>query len=556
MAYGTAKVDTLQSSTKTVQVDDLAVSADLGTAAAEDVGTSAGNVVQLDGSARLPAVDGSQLTNLPVAVGTDLSYTASTRVLASSTGTDATLPEATTSEAGLLSAADKTKLDGVAAGAEVNVNADWNASSGDAEILNKPSIPAALDDLGDVDLQTAAPSDGEALVYDAGTQTWVPGSAGASAAGSANEIQYNDGSSGLAASADLTWDDTAKELGVGGDINLDDGGTYSTTLQMVTATANRVISFPDATGTVALVGGSSGQLTYNNAGALAGASTLTYDGSILTSSGRFINSYNATASSPAKSFTGTWFTGGTATTTKPQVLIEPAGTTSTAWSTSGTGLGVNAASGFTGNLLDLQVNGTSRVFISAASTPVLGGSGGLTITPTGSLLGVGAGGTISWYFTSNAIAAATNAATVIFGASSDLVLARDAAQILAQRNGTNAQTFRVYNTYTSGTNYELGKLEWSSNVFRIGTEKGSAGGTARTVEVHTDSISRLALDTTGSVRVVTGLTVATLPGTPAVGMIARVTDATAPAVGSTVTGGGADAALVWYNGANWSVIGV
>jgi hypothetical protein len=39
-------------------------------------------------------------------------------------------------------------------------------------------------------------------------------------------------------------------------------------------------------------------------------------------------------------------------------------------------------------------------------------------------------------------------------------------------------------------------------------------------------------------------------------MLTRVTDATAPAVGSTVTGGGAAAALVWYNGANWSVIGV
>ena len=33
-----------------------------------------------------------------------------------------------------------TKLDGIAAGAEVNVNADWSASSGDAEILNKPDI--------------------------------------------------------------------------------------------------------------------------------------------------------------------------------------------------------------------------------------------------------------------------------------------------------------------------------------------------------------------------------------------------------------------------------
>jgi hypothetical protein len=50
---------------------------------------------------------------------------------------------ATTSAAGSMSAADKTKLDGVAAGAEVNVNADWSAASGDAQILNKPTIPAA-----------------------------------------------------------------------------------------------------------------------------------------------------------------------------------------------------------------------------------------------------------------------------------------------------------------------------------------------------------------------------------------------------------------------------
>lgn len=37
----------------------------LGSAAVEDAGTGAGNLVRLDGSARLPAVDGSQLTNLP-----------------------------------------------------------------------------------------------------------------------------------------------------------------------------------------------------------------------------------------------------------------------------------------------------------------------------------------------------------------------------------------------------------------------------------------------------------------------------------------------------------
>ena len=39
--------------------------------------------------------------------------------------------------------AEKEKLAGIASGAEANVNADWNASSGDAQILNKPTIPSA-----------------------------------------------------------------------------------------------------------------------------------------------------------------------------------------------------------------------------------------------------------------------------------------------------------------------------------------------------------------------------------------------------------------------------
>lgn len=38
---------------------------------------------------------------------------------------------------------DKTKLDGISAGAEVNVNADWNSSSGDSQINNKPTLGTA-----------------------------------------------------------------------------------------------------------------------------------------------------------------------------------------------------------------------------------------------------------------------------------------------------------------------------------------------------------------------------------------------------------------------------
>ncbi|MEL0016926.1 MAG: hypothetical protein VW715_17065, partial [Rhodospirillales bacterium] len=65
---GTASTYDLTAAGKAL-LDDADASAQrttlgLGTAATLDVGTSATNVVQLDGSARLPAVDGSQLTNI------------------------------------------------------------------------------------------------------------------------------------------------------------------------------------------------------------------------------------------------------------------------------------------------------------------------------------------------------------------------------------------------------------------------------------------------------------------------------------------------------------
>lgn len=50
------------------------------------------------------------------------------------------IPVSTTDLAGLMLPADKIKLNGIAANAEVNVNADWNAVEGDAQILNKPTL--------------------------------------------------------------------------------------------------------------------------------------------------------------------------------------------------------------------------------------------------------------------------------------------------------------------------------------------------------------------------------------------------------------------------------
>lgn len=73
---------------------------------------------------------------------TDISITLDKRNLVTNVVEDIelNLPASTTALAGLMLPSDKTKLNGIAAGAEVNVNADWNATEGDALILNKPIL--------------------------------------------------------------------------------------------------------------------------------------------------------------------------------------------------------------------------------------------------------------------------------------------------------------------------------------------------------------------------------------------------------------------------------
>ena len=73
---------------------------------------------------------------------TDISITLDKRNLVTNVveNIELDLPASTTALAGLMLPADKIKLNGIAAGAEVYVNADWNATEGDALILNKPTL--------------------------------------------------------------------------------------------------------------------------------------------------------------------------------------------------------------------------------------------------------------------------------------------------------------------------------------------------------------------------------------------------------------------------------
>lgn len=119
----------------------------------------------------------------------------------------------------------------------------------------------------------------------------------------------------------------------------------------------------------------------------------------------------------------------------------------------------------------------------------------------------------------------------------DLSIARDAANTLAQRNSTNAQTFRLYNTYTDASNYERTALTWSSNVAYLRNQNAGTGS------------ARLMVVVTGST------TVASLPSASTAGAGARafVTDANATTFLSTVAGGGANAVPVVSDGTNWLI---
>lgn len=88
----------------------------------------------------LPNASSSTLGGIKV--GTNLSIN-SDGILSA---TDTTYSDATTTAHGLMSASDKTKLNGIASGAEVNVQADWNETntSSDSYIKNKPTIPSGV----------------------------------------------------------------------------------------------------------------------------------------------------------------------------------------------------------------------------------------------------------------------------------------------------------------------------------------------------------------------------------------------------------------------------
>lgn len=85
------------------------------------------------------------------------------------------------------------------------------------------------------------------------------------------------------------------------------------------------------------------------------------------------------------------------------------------------------------------------------------------------------------------------------GASDDCISQRLAADHWMHSRSTNAQALSIMNTYTSSTSLEAFTVDWktTSNVARVGTVKGSGGGSAREWLLQYDSTEKARVTSAG-----------------------------------------------------------
>lgn len=191
------------------------------------------------------------------------------------------------------------------------------------------------------------------------------------------------------------------------------------------------------------------------------------------------------------------FTGGDGTTTKPYLMLKPAGTTDVStWSTSGTGLGMNLASGFAGNFLDFHVAGGTSVF-SVFNSGAIVAAGSLSVSGGGVVARGGSNSAAAWTTSGRGIiqTAATWTDTSSSGTIAAEYINAFLAPTLAFSNATTVTN--AYNTYfvdpVQGSNatltnkWALGADSFRNNGLSLLTLTTDATRTTRTVCQDTTS---------------------------------------------------------------------
>lgn len=297
--------------------------------------------------------------------------------------------------------------------------------------------------------------------------------------------------------------DQTAAAGGGSQVNSDWNSTsgVSQILNKPTIPAAQVNSDWNATSGVSQILNKPSLSAVATSGSVSDLSTGTLDDARLSSNVSLDNQNNnftvgqtITAAANTSALTASYSVTGANTTP----LLDLSGTWNTTGSARGILLNVTDTASAAGSLLaDLQVGGTSRFSVTKAG--VVTATAQIAATSSfdmGSNRGISTNG--SNVFIVNAgstpLAATTNGINInsslgfaggnTGNTASDIFLARDAANTLAlRRTGANPQAFRLYNTFTDASNFEMGFLRWNSNVLEIGTTAGGTGNATRSINL-------------------------------------------------------------------------
>lgn len=259
--------------------------------------------------------------------------------------------------------------------------------------------------------------------------------------------------------------------------------------QVLTATSSTAATWQTPSG--GSPGGSDTYVQYNDASAFGGNAGFTYNETNNTIN---LGGATLTASDPVLDLSQTW---------------NNAAVAFTGFKLNVTSTASAAASNFAdfqvagSSVLGLQKNGTIKMngsrFYSSGSGAFKAGNGqdssadgsfaaGRFVTGGNTIAiddlgfsGIGLASTYSIFWSS----------TGAWSGTADLYLRRDAANTLAQRNSTTAQTFRVYGTYTDASNYVRGSLAATSTAVTIAAQTAGTGADDVPVVISPAGVSQV-----------------------------------------------------------------
>ena len=241
-----------------------------------------------------------------------------------------------------------------------------------------------------------------------------------------------------------------------GDDAADLGSGSATDGYVLTADGAGGAAWEAAAGGGGTPGGTDTQVQFNDGGAFGGDSGFTFD---KTNNTLNVTGATITASDPIIDMAQTW---NNAAVTFTAIKANVTDTASAAGSL----------------LMDLQVGGVSQFSVGKGGIVTLPSSSNST-APTlrvsgGGASGFGSQGGFDWFYTRASsqmaffgfnrfcIGAGSITWASAAGGTADILLTRDAANTLAQRNGVNAQAFNLYGSYTDGSNYRRIKTTMST----------------------------------------------------------------------------------------------